>query len=142
MEAIALRLKRKTELATVKVEFERARKACRQCISSPQGCALVDEREGRVWGFVIGVSEHFWFSTERYFSDLCIFSTRIGGFERLLDAFLEWGRGKGATPILAQSSGRNQERVRALYEAKGLLLVGGVYMGEKPIVVPQLRSVR
>jgi hypothetical protein len=60
IEDTLLRLKRKSEFATIKVEFERGRNGMHQCISAPQGFAAVAQRHGKITRVLIGVTTNYW----------------------------------------------------------------------------------
>ena len=134
-----LSMKRRTEMVTVKVEFERARKVLRNCISSPQGFAMLAEHECKITGVLFGVTTNYWFSAERYASDIAFFSRRRGDGARLLTEFREWADRKNATLLMGQSSGQHLALTRKFYESHGLTLVGHLFIGPKPIQVKQVR---
>lgn len=143
IEALLLRAKRYTEYCTVKVEFERARKAMRNCISSPQGFAAVADHEGKITGVLLGVTTNYWFSAERYASDMGFYSQRIGDGRRLLKMFKAWADGKHAKLEMAQSTNKRAGTLQKLYAEMGLVRIGALFSGERPISVPMnLRSVR
>lgn len=142
IEQFMLAMKRRTELVTVKVEFERARKIMRQCVSSPQGFAAVAEHGGRITGVLLGIVDNYWFSMDRYASDIAFFSRRRGDGAALLARFKEWADNKSATLLMGQSSGQHMDATRRFYESQGLVCVGHVFMGERPISVRKMRSVK
>ncbi len=141
IEDALLRMKRRTEFVTVKVEFERGRKAVRQCISSPQGFCWVAERNGRISGVLLGLISQFWYSREWFASDLAFYSQHKGDGQALMARFLEWAKAKNAIALMGQSSGKLTERVRAFYSSFGLVPIGNLFIGEKPIAVQPLRRV-
>lgn len=143
IEALLLRAKRYSEYCTVKVEFERARKVMRQCISSPQGFAAVADHDGKITGALLGVTANYWFSAERFASDLGFYSQRRGDGRQLLAMFKAWADSKHATLQLSQSTGKHIAAVQRLYGAIGCVPVGTLFGGERPISVPvKLRSVQ
>jgi len=139
IEDFCLRMKRRTEVVTIKVEFERARKAIRNCISSPQGFAMVSEHGGNITGVLLGVTSNWWFSSDRYASDIAFFSQRKGDGARLMDAFRQWADDKNAQLVMGMSSGQHMSTAKKFYELQGLVCVGHIFMGPKPIQVRQIR---
>lgn len=142
IESLLIAAKRRSEFVTVKIEFERARKIIRTCISSPKGFAYVAEHDGKITGVLLGVADHYWYSVERFATDFAFYSKRRGDGRELLTRFLEWAASKGATPLLGQSSGRHGPGIHKLYTSMGLFPIGTLYMGEKPIQVrlPEVAS--
>ena len=143
IEALLLRAKRFSEYCTVKVEWERARKAIRQCISSPQGFAAVAEHEGRITGCLLGIATHYWFSAERFASDLGFYSQRRGDGLAMLEMFKSWADSKHATLQMGQSTTKRAAGIKRLYGKIGCVPAGTLFAGERPISIPvNLRSVK
>lgn len=147
VEDLLLKMKGRTEFVTVKVEFERGRKAMRQCVSSPQGFAAVAVHGDKITGCLLATITHWWFSGERFATDLAFHSQRGDG-ERLLRMLKGWADSKNVTVQMAVSSGgprssaRKFERLKGLYAKIGLVPIGYLFLGEKPIAVQAMRSVR
>lgn len=141
IEDLVLRLKRRTEFCTTKVDFERARKVARQCLQSGRGFAMVAEHDQRITGVLLGAIDRFWFSNERYASDILWFSQRRGDGDALFDRFKAWADARNARLFMTQSSGLHAKLLPSFYERRGLVQIGALYIGEKPICVPQLRSI-
>ena len=141
LEDMLLKVKRRSEFCTVKVEFERARKAARQCISSQQGFAAVAEHDGKITGCMLGVVTSLWFSPQKIGSDIAWVSFKRGDGRALFCAWMDWLNSKGAIPYMGQSTGRHGRTLAAFYREFGLVPMGTLWIGEKPIRVPHLRSV-
>lgn len=141
IEQLVLSLKRRTEFSTTKVDFERARKAARQCLQSGRGFGMVAEHEGRITGALLGAIDRFWFSNERFASDIIWFSQRRGDGDALFDRFKAWADARNARLFMTQSSGLHTRLMPEFYARRGMVPIGALYIGEKPICVPDIRSI-
>ena len=107
--------------------FDEARidAALHQCYTNPDWLALVlEDKDGRIVGFFVGiVTEHF-FSTDRYACDLAFYIApdKRGGMGaiRLLKAYEAWCRIKNVAEIhIGISTDINQERTAQLFQSMG-----------------------
>lgn len=140
IEEALIKLKGRSEFRTVVIEFERGRKTVRKCISSPQGFAAISERNGKISGVLIGTADSYWYSSTRFASDFAFtFRTRAEARE-LLRLFKAWADGKNAQLLMGQTTGTHGKLIAALYAEVGLVPVGTLFVGERPIAVRIARS--
>lgn len=139
IEDMLLRMKGRTEFRTTKVDFDRARLAARQCVSNAgRGFAIVAVHADRITGALFAAVDRWWFSPERFASNLFFHSTRGDG-RAMLAMFKEWADSKGAQIFDAvSSSSRHGARIRGYYAEIGCVPVGEIFIGEKPIRVPMM----
>lgn len=95
-------------------------------------CGLVAESEGCIVGMLGGYLTDYFFCDELIACDEILFVKResrgSAAALRLVQAFREWARERGAREVcLGTSTGIHPERTGRFYERLGLRCVGGLY---------------
>lgn len=101
-------------------------------IEDKNGIAIVAERDGSILGGMIGYVTSHYFGNDLVASDLAVFVTseeRKGRLAlKLIYSFIEQAKSLGANHIsLANSTGVESDRIKALYERIGFKHVGYVF---------------
>lgn len=113
------------------LDRDKAAKVIRQALNHRMHAVFVAERAGQVVGFFIAVQDQFWFSKERYATDLafCVLPEHADQAVWLLRRFMRWAKASNINHVqLGLSTGMDPEnRTGRLYEAHGLSKVGGIY---------------
>lgn len=104
----------------------------RGLVESPDGFAMVAERDGELIGGMLAVVAFaFYSSVTRVAEDFGIFVLpgKRGGLagSQLLEAYLDWARGKGAIPRAGITTGIAPEQTARLFAAHGFTAVGTIY---------------
>jgi len=141
IEKLLLRAKRRTELCTVKVNFEKGRKNIRRCIQSALGFAMVAERGEKITGTLLAMQCEYWYSNERYVTDMGFVSYARGDGRLLLRRCRSWADAHGAKMLMGTFSLDPRGAMRRVYEGEGLYMAGHTFVSEKPINVPNIRMV-
>ena len=113
-----------------KVDPAKAAYMLRRAINDRKMALFVAEKAGQVVGFFIAMKDEEWFSKSYYGTDLafCVLPEHGDQGVWLLRRFLRWCKAEKIRPVLALSTGLDEEgRTGRMYEAHGLERVGGVY---------------
>jgi hypothetical protein len=96
---------------------------------------LVTDDDNRPQGFLLGMIDDFFFSRQRYASDLAVYVRQ--GYRhlapRLFKRFIDWAESKPriAHVMLGITSGiGDPDRTGRMYENLGLSRIGGIYFKE------------
>lgn len=102
-----------------------------RCVADARCLALVAERDGKLTGALLAMTQQLWFSKAKEATDLLTYAEHPGDGVALLRFFLKWARRQPRVEVitLAQSSGIEIERLRRLYERLGLKTIGSLHQG-------------
>ena len=109
-----------------------ARKHLAQAINDHTQIVLVAEHKGQVVGFLVGAVIPYWFSKDKFATDLAFYChEQHGNYAPFLaKKFISWAtkQPKVIDVTMAVSTGiKHQGRIGKLYEKVGMTNVGGVY---------------
>ena len=120
-----------------KVDPAKAAYMLRRAITDHKMALFVAEKADKVVGFFIAMKDEHWFSKSCYGTDIgfCVMPEHADQAVWLLRRFLRWCKAEGIKPMLGLSTGLDPEgRTGRMYEAHGLMNMGGIYAASKEVV--------
>ena len=134
---LCLTLKEITPYAKVPTSEQSIKRTCRQCISSPQGFAMVAFRpeDPMLTGVMLAYANTLWFSNQRGVTDFITYSQTPGDGLAMIKKCLKWAWSIPSVVevTFGQSSGIEVKRTASLYRRAGLVRVGSVFMNVREV---------
>ena len=102
-------------------------------MSSAQHLALVSERDGKLVGALLAITQELWWSKAKEATDAMIFGNQGDGY-RMARRYIRWAWRQPHVEIvtLAHSSGGDLVRVEKLHKVLGLETIGILSQVAKP----------
>ncbi len=118
--------------AKAKVDDLTARRHLAQAINDKTQIILVAEHKGKLVGFLVGAVIPYWFSKDKFATDLAFYCHENHGNYApfMAKKFIRWAKKqpKVIDVSMAVSTGvKHVERIGALYKKIGMTEVGGVF---------------
>lgn len=110
-----------SSFCTISLDDEMLESSVSRMVCSDEFCVLISESSGKAVGVLIGICAPPWYSKDNIGSDVLMFVTPAsrGAFAspRLIRAFVEWCRGRGAKQVrMGISTGADCGRSAEIYK--------------------------